>query len=358
MNIVSNRLLNQKLLKSSFDKPEQVVGWFGGMQAQNFSAVKWAISLRCQNLPESEIEKAFCDGKILRSHVMRPTWHFVSPKDISWLMDLTSKRVQKFNGSYFRRSGYEREIFKKSNKVLEKALARGRTLTRKQIRKTLEDAGIPLNALGLSFVMMQAELEKVVISGPTMGKQQSYMLFSQRVKNFKKLSTEEALVEIVKRFFQSHGPAQITDFVWWSGLTVSDARRGIEAHGDKLKKFQNENKTYYFFDDSDVKNFQQTACLIPAFDEYFVAYRDRSDILKQDYAKNLNMGGGMINGSVIAGGAMVGTWKRKLLKNKTEVTVKLFEKISSTQSEYLYNCAENFGKFLNLPVDLQISQTG
>ncbi len=345
MDLVDRRLSNQKLTSQPFSKPEEVVSWFGAVQAQDFAAAKWALTLRSQVTTDKEVEDAFNKGLILRTHVMRPTWHFVSPQDIRWLLKQTSERVQRFNGSYFRRSGYDREIFKKTNKILEKNLS-GQFLTREEIKKILEINKIPLDALGLSFVMMQAELEGIVVSGPKKGKQFTYALFEERVPNYPDLDRDQALSELVKRYFQSHGPAQIKDFVWWSGLTVKDTTKGISMQKG-LSKERINGKDFYFFENSFSKLID-SVFLIPAFDEYFVAYSDRSEILEERYKKHLNLGGGMINGAIIVSGKMVGGWKRIIFKNKVEIKINLLDKITSTQRKNLEKEVEKFGKFLNL----------
>lgn len=345
MDLVDRRLSNQKLTSQPFSKPEEVVSWFGAVQAQDFAAAKWALTLRSQITTDKEVEDAFNKSLILRTHVMRPTWHFVSPQDIRWLLKLTSERVQRFNGSYFRRSGYDREIFKKTNKILEKNLS-GQFLTREEIKKIMEINKIPLDALGLSFVMMQAELEGVVVSGPKKGKQFTYALFEERVPKYPDLDRDQALSELVKRYFQSHGPAQIKDFVWWSGLTVKDTIKGISMQKG-IQKEKIEGKDFYFFENS-ASQLTDSVFLVPAFDEYFVAYSDRSEILEEKYKKHLNLGGGMINGAIIVNGKMVGGWKRIIFKNRVDIQTNLLDKITSTQRENLEKEVEKFGKFLNL----------
>ncbi len=350
-DLITLRLINQKLVNSNFEKPENVVSWFGAMQSQDFAAAKWALSLRTNYKADREIESMFNQGKILRTHVMRPTWHFVAPNDIRWLLALTSENVKRFNGNYFRRSGYDREVFKKSNTVIRKALEKNGFMTRNELKLALEKSKIPLNSLGLSFVMMQAELEGIIISGPKRDKQFTYALLKKRAPKAFYLEHEEALKELVKRYFQSHGPAQIQDFVWWSGISAAKAKKEIEKSAHKLKKADINGKDYFYLEPAmKIPNIIDTAYLIPGFDEYFIAYRDRTEILDQNYAKHLNLGGGMINGAVIVNGRMVGTWKRLIVKNEAKITIKLFEKISNPQTEALNNQALKYGNFVGLPV--------
>jgi len=354
-DIAQVRLFNQHLTAQPFDNPQEVVSWFGAMQAQDFAAAKWALSLRTKNQTDTAIEQAFNEGKILRTHIMRPTWHFVTPADIRWMLALTSPRVQRFNGSYYRKSGLDKTIFEKSNRVIQKAL-QGKQLTRSELNEHLMRARIPTENLGLSYTIMQAELDGIITSGPRRGspkgRQFTYMLLDERVPQSKPLTTEEALTELTKRYFQSHGPAQARDFSWWSGLTLTDVRKGIELLGSTLQKVEQDGKTYWFVE-RHIKEKPDNAFLVPGFDEYFIAYTDRSDILDKNYAKQLNQGGGMVNGAVVINGKMVGGWKRKFQKKAVVVTIRLFEKITKAQEQSLEQQTKKYGEFVNLPVEIQ-----
>lgn len=349
MDITKQRLTNQLLTTHPFENPWDVISWFGAIQAQDFAAVKWAIALRTPNQTDASIENAFNEGKILRTHLMRPTWHFVTPQDIRWILALTSPRVQKFNGYYYRKSGFEKTIFQKSNSVIQKTLQGGKQLTRDELKIKLEEANIPTKELGLTYCVMQAELDGIICSGPRRGKQFTYMLLEERVSTQPKISPDEALEELTKRFFQSHGPALVKDFSWWSGITIADAKRGIELA--KLGKMEHNGNTYWFC--STKKTLKQTndeVYLIPGFDEYFIAYAERRDILDSTYKKHLNQGGGMVNGAIVANGKMVGGWKRRFKGKNADLTIQLFETINEIQKRAIEQQAERFGKFLNMPV--------
>ena len=350
MDIASLRLQNQQLTQHSFEKPEEVVSWFGAMQAQDFAAVKWAIALRSNNQTDASIEQAFNEGKILRTHVMRPTWHFVTPQDIRWLLALTSPRVHRFNGYYYRRSGFDKTIFAKSNNVLKKALEGSKQLTRDELNRYLTEANIPTQNLGLTYTIMQAELDGIIISGPRKGKKFTYMLLEDRVPKTKPLSPDEALKELTKRYFQSHGPAQAQDFSWWSGLSISEVKRGIEMLGEKLQKEEQNDKTYWFIKTKAAPKTDTTAFLVPGFDEYFIAYHDRSGILDRQYAKQLNQGGGMVSGAVVVNGKMVGGWRRTFVGKQVKMSLTLFENISEKAQREINLQVKKFGIFFNLPV--------
>jgi hypothetical protein len=353
MEISHLRLQNQQLISQEFEKPEEVVLWFGAIQSQDFAAAKWALALRC-NQTDEQIEQAFNEGKILRTHIMRPTWHFVTPADIRWLLQLTSPRVHRFNGSYYRKSGLDKSIFEKSNIVIHNALEKNKQLTRNELNNYLKAAKIPTEDLGLTYTIMQAELDGIICSGPRIGKQFTYMLLDDRAAQTKNFSNEEALLELTKRFFQSHGPAQAKDFSWWSGLTLSDARKGIQMLGSQLQKLEQNGKIYWFVERKP-KQKTDSVFLIPGFDEYFIAYTDRDDVLDKHYARQLNQGGGMVSGAVVVNGKMVGGWRRTFEKRSAVISIRLFEPISQTQQQLLKQQTEIFGKFINLPVITKIN---
>jgi hypothetical protein len=338
---VANHLLNE------FKTPDEVVSYFGAVQAQDYYAALWALRIRMGKASVSQVEAAFNEGKIIRTHIMRPTWHFVSPKDIRWMLKLTSPRVQAFNDHYYRKSGLDKSIFQKSNSVILKALQGGKQLTRTELNEYLKSAQIPTDNLGLSFTIMQAELEGIICSGPRKGKQFTYLLLDERVPKTRELSEDEALAELLKRYFQSHGPAQIQDFVWWSGLTVADAKKGINIL--KLKSEEIEGKTYYYLKSSPKVENLGKAYLLPPFDEYFIAYKDRTAILDKNLNKYINAGGGRINGAVMLEGVIIGTWKRKLEKKRVVITVKPFAKLIENQVHSISQASGNYGKFLGLP---------
>lgn len=350
LNIPTIRLQNQQLINSPFEKPEEVVAWFGAIQAQDFAAAKWAIGLRSKDQTDTSIEQAFNEGKILRTHILRPTWHFVSPKDIRWMLALTSPRVHAFNGHYYRKSGLTKDIFQKSNDIIQNTLQGGKQLTREELQKVLEQKNIPVKNMSLTYTMLQAELDGIICSGPRIEKQFTYMLVDERVPKIRKLERDEALGELTKRYFQSHGSAQIQDFCWWSSLTAIDAKRGVAIA--KLKKEIINNKEYWFTEDMN-QQCAESAELIPPFDEYFVAYKDRSDILDKRYSREMNFGGGMIVGAIIVNGIVIGTWKRTFAKKQLMITLKPFTKFGKKEYKNIVKAAEKYGKFHGLPIEIQ-----
>ena len=266
--------------------------WFGAVQAQDFNAAKWALALRMRKATDAVIEEAFNKAEILRTHVMRPTWHFVAPEDIRWLLQLTAPRVNLRAGPNYRKFELDAAVFKRSNKIFTKALQGGKHLTRSALKSLLNAAGIDANdGVRLAHILLRAELDGVICSGPRIGKQFTYALLEERAAAARVLNRDEALVELTRRYFKSHSPATLQDFVWWSGLTVEDAKRGVAEVGTTRSARTKQSSP-------------NSAHLLPAFDEYFVAYKDR-----QIAAGTLSTWD-VLGPTFIIDGIAAGTWKR------------------------------------------------
>src|SRR5262245_46773541 len=200
LEIVRRRLFNHSLSITRFEKPEDVVKWLGAVQAQDYSGAKWALGLRATGLKDVAIERAFNAGKILRTHLMRPTWHFVTPADIRWLLALTAPRVNAVSASYYRKFELDDNIFFRSNDALAKALQGNNQLTREVLRFVLQQAGIIAKGIRFAYLLMRAELDGVICSGARRGKQFTYALLEERAPGVKRPKRDEALAELTRRY--------------------------------------------------------------------------------------------------------------------------------------------------------------
>ena len=225
---------SQRLASGHFERPAEAVQWLGAMQAQEYAEAKWSIGERVDGCTDADVEEAFARGEILRTHLLRPTWHFVTPADIRWMLRLTAPRVHAANRYSYRKYELSSETLGRSHEVIAAALAGGEPLTRPELADGLAQGGIVADGLRLGYILMHAELEALVCSGPRRGKQHTYARFESRVPESPELAREEALGELALRFFRSRGPATIRDFSAWSGLTMADARAGREMVADRL----------------------------------------------------------------------------------------------------------------------------
>jgi winged helix DNA-binding protein len=347
--LIQKRQHNQHLSGTLFKQPAEVVRWLGAVQAQDYAGAKWGLGVRLPGVTDHDVERAFTDGAILRTHIMRPTWHFVAPADIRWLLALTAPRVHALNALYYRKCELDQPTLQRSRKVLARSLRDGRQLTRDELRSEFAQAGIPTDSeLRMAYLMMNAELEGVACSGPRRGKQFTYALLEERVPQGRQLERDEALSELILRYFASRGPATLQDFAWWSGLTAADAKRGVEAAKSQLECATHRGKTYWFARAvADTNSDFQPAHLLPNYDEYGIAYRDRSAFFDAEVAKQL-----IFNNLIFINGRLAGTWKRTLRKDAVIVESNTFKQLTKVESRALAAAARRYGKFLQLPVEM------
>ena len=346
LNIVSQRLSNQHLAGNPLGKPEEVVAWLGAVQAQDYAGAKWAIGQRVQGADDAGVDRAFDEGKILRTHVMRPTWHFVAPEDIRWLLELTAPRVNGVNGTMYRKFELDEALFARSNTIIAEALVGGRYLTRTELSTALERAGIAAKGVRLAYIIIRAELDAVVCSGPRRGKQFTYALLDERAPQAQSLPYETALVELTRRYFTGHSPATIDDFAWWSGLTKTQARTGLELVGSALIRETVGDQTYYLAPNLPlVKEPSPTAHLLPNYDEYLISYRDSSPVLDPAHAHLIERQNPIFAHFLVIDGRMVGAWRRDFQKDTVTITLRRFVTLSDTEEAAVRIEAERFANF-------------
>lgn len=352
--IPSQRLYHQHISQNRFERPDQIVDWLGAVQAQDYAAAKWALGLRLQNSSDAAIEQAFTEGAILRTHVLRPTWHFVTPANIRWMLALTAPRVHAFNAYQYRQFKLDASIFKKSQATLAGALHGGRQMTRAELGSVLREAAIPTDELRLTLLMMNAELEGVLCSGARQGKQFTYALLDERAPQARPMNKEEALAELARRYFTSRGPATLRDFVWWSGLTTTDARRGLEMIKSQLSEENIAGETYWLCAESTpTETSSPTAYLLPNYDEYVVAYTERGAIYDGLGNDKLDARGNVLfNYVIVIDGQVVGTWKRTIKKAAVEIELTPFGVLTAAQHQAVAHAAQRYGAFLGQPVVL------
>ena len=351
-DIAHLRLHNQRLNGDKLGSPEEVVRWLGAVQAQDYAGAKWGLRLRLGAATGAEIDQAFADGSILRTHVLRPTWHFVTPADIRRMLALTAPHIYAINATMVRQVGLDQTIFKRCNAVLGKALAGGVQLTRLELRQALERAGIETgDGLRMAYITMSAELEGLICSGGRRGKQFTYALLDERAPQTKTLRREEALVELARRYFLSRGPATVQDFAKWSGLTIVDARGGLEDVKAELVEEVVDGHHYWLPASTPAAEAGSPPVhLLSIYDEYISGYKDRRAIAEKEVSAILSGLGNALHYIVVVDGQIVGTWKRELNKSGAVVETTLFRKLAKSENRALAAAFQHYGEFLELPV--------
>jgi hypothetical protein len=323
IDIRNIRLHSHLLTAHELKKPKDVVSWMGAMQAQTYPMAKWAIGVRLPGSTDSMIEQAINKGEIIRTHILRPTWHFVSSDDIHWMLELTAPRIKAIVLNYNKSIGEDETLLNKMLSPVEKILTKENHLTRQEIGERLKVEGMDIDNRRLSHIMSWAELEGVVCNGKVKGSKQTYCLLQEKAPKTFSLTKDEALERLARRYFSSHGPATLKDFVWWSGLLMSDARKGIESIKHNFAGETIGAETYWFRNDIQLPpDTAPSALLLPAFDEYLVGYKDRLDILKAEYTRTVITKTGIFSPILTLNGEIIGMWKNK----KTDTEHSFFQK--------------------------------
>ena len=339
--IAPQRLANQRLVGERLASASDVVATLGAIQAQDYAAAKWAVAQRAKDVVDSDVDEALANGSIIRTHVLRPTWHFVAPADIRWMLALTGPRINA--GMAFRTRWLELDdaAFRRRARALARALRGGKALTRAELSQVLTRARVPVfGEQRLGHLLMRAELDAIVCSGPRRGKQFTYVLLHDRVPSVAEIERDEAIAKLARIYFTTRGPATAVDFAWWSGLTLSDARKGLDFVVSNIEREVVDGPT---------------AHLLPNFDEYFVAYKDRRAPLQRLNKAGVHpRGQDVLANAVIVDGQFVGTWKRSFNKDAVLVEINLLTRLTRVERKAVNDAANAYEEFIGLPVELSI----
>lgn len=325
------------------------------MQGQEFGPAKWGIAQRMRGATDSAIDGAFNGGEILRTHMMRPTWHFVAPDDLRWMLALTSPRVQAMNAPQYRTLELTPAVRSKAIEVIATALAGATHLTRQELRVALARRRIHASGQRLAYVVMNAELEGVICSGPLRGKAFTYALIDERVPPSKPLAREEALAALTRRFFASHGPAQAKDFAWWSGLAMADVKAGIASLGRDLQSAVVDGLTFYGPSRGRGAVKLPAVHLLPVYDEHVVAYRDHGPSLDDRIRAKVEADRDVFfRHLVIRNGLVIGGWRSASEDGIVRVRAELLTSITRVERAAMDGAATRLGRFLKAPAVLEV----
>jgi hypothetical protein len=352
LSLITHRLHTQRLISPKFAKVAEVASFFGAVQAQDLLASLWAVGQRVADATEATVERAIEEGAILRTWPLRGTIHYVTPADVRWLLMLTAERTIRGAAGRHRQLGLNEEDFARSRKALGRALEGGRRLERHQAYATLEAAGVSTEGQRGIHILGRLALEGVLCIGPRQGKQPTFVLLDEWVPQSREMSRDEALAELARRYFTSHGPATLADYVWWSGLTLTEARAGLEAIQGELEREDFDTVTYWFAPGEQSDFPSPVAHLLPVYDEYAVGYKDRSAILSPEHAARPDAGNGIFRPPILIDGQIVGTWTRKVKKGRVAISPNLFRSLTRDEQAAFHAAADRYGAFLGLATEL------
>lgn len=323
------RVASQQLEQSRFESPKELVSWMGAIQAQEYEMAKWAIGIRLRSPSLETVNEALYKGDILRTHVMRPTWHFVAAEDIRWMLMLSSERIKAAVMSYAKGhfGKIEKTLFTRCLDQIGKILEGYKSLTKQEVTAELQKSGILPTIDHVNLFLTWGEVEGIVCSGIDKGKKTTYALLDERVPPTRELCREEALARLASRYFQSHSPAQLQDFVWWSGLTATECRLAINLIKAELMTETFDSREYFIHQSWKGKNESEPVLrLLPAFDEYLISYKNRTDVLPLEHHPKAFNRFGTFYPVILYNGKIIGNWSRSIKKNTIQIEMDFFEK--------------------------------
>jgi len=352
-DIANLRLWSQQIAASKCKTVKDVIAWMGAMQAQDHSMAKWALGVRCPAATIAKAETALDKGAILRTHLLRPTWHLVSADDIYWMLELSAPYLLAAQKSRNKELELTETIYKKSNRIIEKALSKGHLL-REEILAELQQAKIATDENRSSYLLFRAELDAIICSGKTREGKQTYALLAERVPNRKTLSKEEALATLAERYFTSRGPATLKDFINWSGLSITDAKRALEMIKSRFQQETVNGDTYLFSSAVAKQAIADPAVhLLPGFDEFIIGYKDRTASLPLAHTKTIINVNGIFRPPLIVNGQVKGLWVRTLEDDKVGIAITLFPGSSRPAKKLLDQAAEKIGQFYGKKAEVE-----
>lgn len=352
MKIPNIRLQNQQLLNPLFCQPKELVSWLGAMQAQNYSMVKWAVGMRLKSATIQTVEEALRKGEILRTHVMRPTWHLVAAEDIRWMLKLSARRIKSANDSFAK--GYNLEItdelYAKSYNLLEKILCGNKSLTKQEIAEHFCCSGILVEADNhrMTRFMVRAEQEGIVCSGEDKGGKYTYALLEERVPPVPEITKDEALARLARSYFRSHAPAVLQDFIWWSGLPVSEAKQAIYLIESELTAEQWNGQTWYVHEACRTRGkVSGRLHLLPSYDEYLLGYKDRTDVLPKEHYPKAFTNNGLFYPVILHEGQVIGNWSKSAKKGSASIECSWFRSNDCVDETVLNQEKDKYMRFCN-----------
>jgi hypothetical protein len=332
-----------------------VVAWLGAVQAQDPDAARWAVGVRLRGPARGgDVDAALAAGTIVRTHALRGTWQLVAREDVRWLLGLVAPHALARSAPRFRELGLDAATFRRSGAAIQRSLEAHGRLTRAELGVALSRAGVATTGQRLPHLLQRAELDRLVCALDTRSRQPTYALLDAIAPASRARERDDALAELARRYFRSHGPASARDLAWWSGLPAADVVRAIELAGEGLVAEIVAGRTLFASREAPPPDpaARRGVHLLPAFDEYLVGYRDRADVLSPEHARQANPRGGMLDPCVVIGGRLAGTWRRAVARATVEIEVAWFEEPTETLRAAIARAARSYGAFLGREASL------
>jgi Winged helix DNA-binding domain len=350
-DVLRRRLAIQRLQGKGLASATDVVRLLGCVQSQEYAHALWSLSMRSPGLTVSDIQAEFDRGDFLRTHILRPTWHFVTAEDIRWILEVTAPRVQRLNQTIYRQVALDQPTLDRGVALISEELKGERFRTRAELGQVLTDMGLVSRGLRLAYIVMNAELEGVICSGPMRGAQQTYALLDERAPRVASVAGDA--VELARRFFLGHGPASIQDLARWSSLTIGQCRDALEAIKDRLDCARVEGVEMWFDPEPPpVEQFPE-ALLLPLYDELTLSYPMLNFPQADDHPHP--PGEDLFVGCVVIAETNVGTWRRTVRGRKMIMEIALAPGVVASSGALVEAAAGKLATFAAKQLELTIT---
>jgi hypothetical protein len=348
-DVLRLRLENQGIARRAFRAPEDVVKWFGAVQAQDYLGALWGLGLRARGATEATVEAAESRRAIVRTWPMRGTLHFVAADDARWITRLLAPRIIARHSARWKRDfGVDARLLSRADDIITRALEGGKRLAREALYQVLESRRIRTGkSRGLHLLLGLAMQGRICFAG-RLGKRHSFALLDEWLPRSRQIDGDEALAELASRYFTSHGPATPRDFMWWAGITARQAAVALDGARGQLTHARMDGADYWWRDSGRRPRVRRGApriWLLPAYDEFTVAYQDRSLLSAAD-PRISKMG--LLGPVVVLEGLVAGTWKRTIHREAVLISTSLTRKLTLSETDALLEAARSYGEFLGL----------
>jgi hypothetical protein len=350
------RLRSQHLVRPHAGTVIDVVGEMLAVQAENPGQSGWAVAARTDSPSRDEMRSALADGSLIRTHVLRPTWHYARAVDVGWLLDLTAPRVRRTTEAQLRGpSGFDDRGLERAAAAVVAALEEEPDRTRSQLADGLRERGVDTDGQSLMILLAHLELDQVICSGRPLGDEHTYALFAERVSSPRRLHRDEALGELARRYFAGHGPATERDLAYWATLTLSDVRRGIEVAGDRLASFEHDGRAFWYAPGAEPPQGrgEPPAHLLQILDEMYRGYQDTRWVLDAagivPRAREAAIGMALVDAQLVAG------MKRTVTTARVVFELTPHRPLRPRERTELRRAADRYGAYLGLPAVLEVA---
>ena len=342
------RMLNQQLLSPVYERPEDIVAWHGAMQAQDYNYFRWAIGIRQRTPQLVRLQEAFAKAELLRLHLLRCTVQVVSQTDIGWLLPLCKERNLRTLQSWYKsiNVSFSETHIEEITRAMQELLAGGKSLPKRAIAEKLTSLGFLLDDRLLTSLLVRSEIEGLLCSGEMQGREATWALLSERVPAICPLTPDEALKQLAIKYFRSHSPASLEDFVWWSGLPKTQCKKALTLIANEIEETKVEEETMYLYHNTlDCPDYARKVLLLPPYDEYLIGYKSRWVALEKKHTAKAHNNFGIFKPVILHEGRVVGNWKASIDKQGENLTIDFFAEKSKIGKQSLQGAVNQFVEF-------------